>query len=100
MKITKETHPYIVKAFNLVDLDNGAVNRVEGNLRTEYTIPPAHIGFLQDAEMELSKLPDEDLDMLCTGDYDSIQVITRKHQIDTAHTLIGDYFNGWEPEPE
>lgn len=100
MNISKETHPHIVKAFNLVDLDNGRVNRIDGDVRAEYSIPPAHVVFLADAEAELMKLSEDDLETFCTGEYDDIQALITKYKMENAHTLIGDYFNGWEPEPE
>lgn len=99
MNISKETHPHIVKAFNLVDLDGG-LDRLNPNLKTVYIILSSHDCFLADAEVELSRLSEDNLETFCTGEYDDIQAIATKYKMENAHTLIGDYFNGWEPDPD
>lgn len=99
MKITPESHPYCYKALSLVAHDNGMVNRME-TIESHMDIPQSHVPFLPLAEAELAKLTEEELDVLCTGDHDSIIDLQDKYGLTDSFTLIGDFFNGWLPDPD
>lgn len=109
MQINRESHPYVVRALNLVDIDNGiprepvdyAIPFYQNLVTAEtYEIPKSHVdlGILAGAESELKFLSEAETEALCMGEHEEIEILSKKAPM--AHMLLGDYFNGWQPDPD
>ena len=93
--VTKATHPYVYAAFAAITVDNGGVNRVEGDLPEIFQVPEEWAQELATAEMTLATLSPEERETLCNGEFTEIQTLILKYGLTDTDKLLTAFFEGW-----
>ena len=99
LKITDRSHPYIHKAFQLIDLDNGAqYYKWDNGPPSEYEVPKKWEGLLVSAERAFAMLSEDELQTFCNGAEHEVEEMLNSGNITglkDGHKLLAEYFNGW-----
>ena len=99
MIVTNENYPLIFKAFNLIDLDNGKVNRLE-ELKEQYIVPEGWAAEIDDVERILSCLGDEEFEEMCIGDHYGLMEAHPHLELALADLFLGQFADEWPAEEE
>jgi hypothetical protein len=95
VRLHESIYPRTAAALFNIALDNGMVNRVDGDPRP-FKIPRYWVPALARIENALGALSDEDLDTFTTGEHDEMNEIASRHpDLKVAHKLMDDYFEDW-----
>lgn len=94
--VTNESHPHVFAALREIDLDNGAINRLEP-AQDWYECPDPFAAWVPEAEQGLAGLSSEDRDTFCSGEFGEIEdMVAAQPKLLAAFNLLNCYFNGWE----
>lgn len=91
MKITPTSHPKLFEAMHLIDLDCGAVNRLEPVKEFFETNLDCNA---DEAEQGLAALSEQNFKDFCIGDETSIQfLLLNDKRLESAERLLIDHFS-------
>ena len=96
MKVTTTSHPLIFQCFRNIDIDNGAINRLEPALE-EYNVPTRFDQLVSEGEIELKALSPEQREEFVTGCQDDEENVKLKALCPKADKLCNEFFeaDGW-----
>jgi hypothetical protein len=109
MMVTAQGYPGLHRAFRLVEVDNGAhlIGTVYPgpcvNLDM-FDVPNEWMHLCEAADLALCRLYSEsagDFETFVVGEYsDQNAICARQGDMASAHKLLNDWFNGWQPEDQ
>jgi hypothetical protein len=107
MIVTRENFPELRAAFQLIEVDNGGhlIGTVYPGERINFeafSIPDFWAHLAPAAEAALARLRacgKADLETFVIGEVTEQEaIVVRQGDLAEAHTLLNDWFNGWQPE--
>lgn len=99
MQITEKSHPYVYKAFQAVELDNGAqyFKWMDGP-PPSYDVPKKWAELVPVAERALAMLSTEEFELVTVGEQTEKEALIATGNITglpDADKLLAEFFNGW-----
>lgn len=96
--ITAETHPHTFKAFQLIDYDNGSINRITcpRGAPKSYDVPAPHDLQLKVVEGFLGSLTADAMDDVCCGCQDDVAELYKDDSFyEVVDAFLNAYFEDW-----
>lgn len=93
--VTEATYPALFDAFETISHDNGW-----GAGHESYVVPAHWIGYVEDAEKQLSSMDPEWRQWnFVLGEAGELETLLRQRpELNPTHELLNDFFDDWEPE--
>jgi hypothetical protein len=93
-RVDSRHYKFVNQAFLKIMYDNGMINRQE--LEPKYfDVPEPFIRLLKDADKQLAKLSEEEMELICTGEEMDMAVLVAKKDLQQADELLDGFAGGW-----